>query len=67
MGETTGAKKAPKGSFIKGLKTEFKKIIWPDQKTVTKETITVVVTTVVIGIVIAALDFIIKWGLSFII
>lgn len=69
MGETTNTStdKAPKASFIKGLKAEFKKIVWPDQETVTKQTITVVAVSVALGLIIAILDFVIKWGLSFII
>ena len=64
MGETTGTEKAPKKSFFKGLKAEFNKIIWPDKDTLTKETAVVVVSTVILGIVIAALDLIIKFGLN---
>ena len=67
MGETTGAEKAPKKSFFKGLKAEFNKIVWPDQETVGKQTVAVVAVTAALGIIIAILDFIIKWGLSFII
>ena len=67
MGETTGTEKAPKKSFFKGLKAEFKKIIWPDQETVGKQTAAVLAVSVALGAVIAVLDFIIKWGLSFII
>lgn len=69
MGETTNTStdKAPKTSFIKGLKAEFKKIVWPDQETVTKQTITVLAVSVALGLIIAILDFVIKWGLSFII
>lgn len=67
MGETTGTEKAPKKSFFKGLKAEFNKIVWPDQETVGKQTIAVLAVTALLGIVIALLDFIIKWGLSFII
>lgn len=67
MGETTGTDKAPKKSFFKGLKAEFNKIVWPDQETVGKQTIAVLAVTAALGIVIAILDFIIKWGLSFII
>ena len=66
MGET-GTEKAPKKSFFKGLKAEFKKIVWPDQETVGKQTVAAISVAVAIGIVIAVLDFIIKWGLSFII
>ena len=38
MGETVSNEKAPKKSFVKGLKVEFKKIIWPDKATLTKQT-----------------------------
>ena len=67
MGEATGTEKAPKKSFFKGLKAEFNKIVWPDQETVGKQTVAVVAVTAALGIIIAILDFIIKWGLSFII
>lgn len=69
MGETanTSTDKAPKKSFIKGLKAEFKKIVWPGQETVAKQTITVLVVSVILGLIIGVLDFVIKWGLSFII
>ena len=56
--------KAPKVKFFDGAKAEFKKIIWPDKDTLTKETVVVVVSTVILGIVIAALDLIIKFGLN---
>lgn len=69
MGETanTTSDKAPKKSFFNGLKAEFKKIVWPDQETVTKQTITVLAVSVALGLIIGILDFVIKWGLSFII
>ena len=67
MGESTGTEKAPKKSFFKGVKAEFSKIVWPDQETVGKQTVVVLAVTAVLGLIIAVLDFIIKWGLSFII
>ena len=67
MSETTDTGKALKKSFFKGLKAEFKKIVWPDQETVGKQTVVVLAVSVALGLVIAVLDFIIKWGLSFII
>ena len=36
MGETASNEKAPKTDFIKGLKAEFNKIIWPDKDTLQK-------------------------------
>ena len=57
-------RKPLKRTLSKGLKAEFNKIIWPDKDTLTKETAVVVVSTVILGIVIAALDLIIKFGLN---
>ncbi len=67
MGETVSNEKAPKKSFIKGLKVEFKKIIWPDKATLTKQTGMVLAVSVALGAIIAVLDLIIKFGLNIII
>ena len=68
MGETVSTEKSPKKkSFIKTLKAEFKKIIWPDKQTLTKQTIAVLISSVALGAVIAVLDLIIKFGLNIII
>ena len=68
MSETVSNERAPKKmSFIKTLKAEFKKIIWPDKETLTKQTIAVLISSVVLGAIIAVLDLIIKFGLNIII
>ena len=68
MSETVSNERAPKKkSFIKTLKAEFKKIIWPDKETLTKQTIAVLACSVVLGAIIAVLDLIIKFGLNIII
>jgi preprotein translocase subunit SecE len=67
MGETASKEKAPKKDFVKNLKAEFNKIIWPDKEELTKQTVVVVITTVVLGFAIAALDLIIKFGLNIVI
>lgn len=51
---------------IETLKAEFKKVIWPDQKTVVRETTAVVVSGVCLGVLLAILDTVIKFGLGFI-
>ena len=53
-----------KKSRLQGLKAEFRIIIWPDKETITKETTAVVVSTVILGIIIALLDLLIKTGLD---
>ena len=50
-------KKTQKESWFKGLNREFKKIVWPDKMTVAKETAAVVSVSVVLGAIIAAVDF----------
>ena len=61
MGETS---KSPKTSWFKGMKAEFKKIIWPDQKSLTKQTIAVVSTSVALALIIKILDMIMTFGID---
>ena len=56
MGETT---KTQKTSWFKGMKAEFKKIVWPSRKEVGKNTVTVIVTSLIIGAVIFCMDTVI--------
>ena len=55
-----------KPSWFKQVKAEFKKIIWPDKKKVTRQTIAVVVISVILGGFIALVDLVIKTGLGLI-
>ncbi|WP_077609934.1 preprotein translocase subunit SecE [Clostridium sp. Marseille-P2415] len=66
MGDTVNNEGAQKKSFFKGLKAEFAKVVWPDKETVTKQTIAVTSASIALGLIIAILDLIIKFGLSFI-
>ncbi len=53
-----------KGSMIHSLKAEFHRIVWPDKDTIIKETTAVVISTIILGIIIALLDLLIKTGLD---
>jgi preprotein translocase, secE subunit len=55
------------GTFIDSVKKEYKKIVWPTRDRLTKETIAVVVSSVILGIIIAGLDFLFRSGFSMII
>ncbi|MFR3729976.1 preprotein translocase subunit SecE [Lacrimispora sp.] len=66
MGDTVNNEGTQKKNFFKGLKAEFYKIVWPDKDTVTKQTIAVVSASIALGLIIAIIDLIIKFGLSFI-
>ena len=58
------ADKPKKKSWFKGLKAEFKKIFWPDRKTVGKQTFAVVLTSIALGIIIKILDIILSFGID---
>ena len=62
MGQT---EKTPKTSWFYGLKQEFRKIAWTDRKTVVRQTIAVVSVSVVVGLIIAVLDWMIQYGVDF--
>ena len=53
-------------TWFKGLKAEYNKIIWESRDDVTKETIAVVIITVILGVIIAIVDWILKNGIDFI-
>ena len=53
-----------KTGFFKGLKSEFKKISWPDKEATFKQSVAVFAITVVLGVVIAILDYIIQYGVN---
>ncbi len=56
-----------KRSYFTELKGEFRKIIWPDKKLLGKQSVAVIIAAIVIGCIIAALDWGIQIGLNFII
>lgn len=59
--------KANKKSWFKGVKAEFKKIIWPDRKTLTKETAAVLAASVLLGVIIFVVDLIARFGIEFLV
>lgn len=69
MGEKTkdkkkSEKKAQKTSWFQGMKAEFKKVIWPDKKTLAKQTAAVVSVSVFLGALISVIDVIVKYGID---
>ena len=55
------------GNWFKGLKAEFSKIIWPTKEDIKKQTISVVLVSLVVGVVIAVLDMALQYGVDFIV
>ena len=60
------SKEKEKKSFFKGLKAEFYKIVWPNKESVAKQTIAVIIVSVILCVMIAFLDAVIGLGLRFI-
>ena len=69
MGEmaNTTTEKAPKRNWFKGMKSEFKKIVWPDKEALAKQSVAVIGVTVILGIVIYLLDSVFELGIGTII
>ena len=53
-------------AWWKGLKSEYSKIIWENRETTTKQTTAVVIISVILGIIIAIVDWVLKNGIDFI-
>lgn len=58
------SEKAQKTSWFKGLKAEFRKVVWPDKKTLVKQTTAVVSVSVLLGALIAVIDAVMKYGID---
>ena len=73
MGDTSTEKtespssKQSGSEFWKGIKSEFRKIIWPDRSTLTKQSIAVIVVSIITGALIAIIDRALQYGINFIV
>ena len=63
MGDS--AEKQARPRYFKGVKAEYKKISWPDRQSTLKQSIAVVVISVVMGVLIAVLDYVFQYGVNF--
>ena len=52
--------------FFSGVKSEYSKIIFPNQEDLKKQTIATLVVSVVIGVLIFLIDFVFRYLLGFI-
>lgn len=63
MGDSAEKQKRP--GFFDGVKAEFKKIAWPDRQATLKQSVAVVAISVVVGVIIAIIDYVAKNGINF--
>lgn len=67
MGQTENVEKGSKASWFTGLKAEFNKIVWPERGSVGRQTVAVIAVSVVLGLIIALMDWIIQYGVNFLV
>ena len=65
MGDSPKTEKSGLKGFFKGVKTEFKKISWPDATTLLKQSVVVVTISIVLGLLITLMDTVIQYGVNF--
>ena len=59
--QTKKADGSEKNSFA-DYKAEFKKIVWPGRAEVAKSTVTVIVTSLIVGVIITCMDTVFSAG-----
>ena len=58
------AEKTSKPGFFKSVTSEFKKCTWPKKEELAKQSALVIVVSVILGVVIAGIDWAIRYGLE---
>lgn len=48
-------------NYFKDVKAEMKKVVWPTLKKVKKNTVTVLIYVLIVGVVICGLDLLFTW------
>lgn len=66
MANASNTEKSKKTSFFRGVKQEWKKITWPSKNDILKQTAVVSIAVVLLGFLIAGVDALVKWGMSYI-
>ena len=65
--EETKKNDVQKKNWFTGLKAEFQKIVWLDKKSLGKQTVAVLIVSVILGAIIAVLDLGIQYGVDFLV
>ncbi len=64
MGKEKSSEKTQKKSWFQGLQSEFRKIIWTDRNTLIKQTVVVIIVTIVLGTMVSVMDAAILEGIN---
>lgn len=52
--------------FFKGLKADWNKIVWSDKNTIIRETVAVIIFSVILGVFIVGVDTLTQYSVNFI-
>ncbi len=63
-GKSTESFGSKVSAWFKGLKAEFGKITWENKDSVTRQTVAVVVISVIVGVLIALIDMALQFGID---
>ena len=64
QGNEKSADKSQKKSWFQGLQSEFRKIVWTDRNTLIKQTVVVVLVSIVLCLLISVMDSVILEGIN---
>ena len=64
QGNEKSAGKSQKKSWFQGLQSEFRKIIWTDRNTLIKQTVVVIIVTIILGALVSVMDAAILEGIN---
>lgn len=56
MSDVTAKRNGGIGGFFKGVRSEFKKVVWPSFDVLMKQTLTVSVVSLIIGLLVSGID-----------
>ncbi|MCR5801128.1 MAG: preprotein translocase subunit SecE [Lachnospiraceae bacterium] len=59
------SKKENKTKFFDGVSAEFNKVDWPNSKSTFRQSVAVVVISVIFGLIIAFIDYAAQFGVNF--
>lgn len=63
---TKNKEKGNLSNYLRGVRAEMKKVIWPSKKELVSYTGVVIFVSAIVSIIVYILDFLIQYGLKFI-
>jgi preprotein translocase subunit SecE len=67
MATQAGGSKSKLGKYFKGVKSEFKKVVWPDKNKLINYTGVVILLSVIVSLIVYVLDLLMHSALGLII